>query len=120
MNRQIPDIFQKMLLIVSANNCENGGNYHTPPHIPNTFRNIKRFSQEYPGMAIKPDFSRFKDMELRYHIVDAFTDRPLRRDAEKEFTIRYFTPKAEVELCGHATYVGGTAAVVAEGKLLTE
>ena len=27
-------------------------------------------------MAIKPDFSRFKDMELRYHIVDAFTDQP--------------------------------------------
>ena len=43
-------------------------------------------------MAIKPDFSRFKDMELRYHIVDAFTDHPF----------------------------GGTAAVVAEGKLLTE
>ena len=36
--RQIPDISQKMLLIVSANNCENGGNYHTPSHIPNTFR----------------------------------------------------------------------------------
>jgi hypothetical protein len=54
--------------------------------------NIKRFSQEYPGMAIKPDFSRFKDMELRYHIVDAFTDHPF----------------------------GGTATVVAEGKLLTE
>ncbi len=71
-------------------------------------------------MAIKPDFSRFKAMKLRYHIVDAFTDRPLRRDAEKEFTIRYFTPKAEVELCGHATYVGGTVAVVAEGKLLTK
>ena len=82
--------------------------------------NIKRFSQEYPGMAIKTDFSRFKTMELRYCIVDAFTDHPLRRDAEKEFTIRYFTPKAEVELCGHATYVGGTAAVVAEGELLTE
>ncbi|MCR4826757.1 MAG: helix-turn-helix transcriptional regulator [Bacteroidales bacterium] len=36
LRRQIPDISQKMLLIVSANNCENGGNYHTPPHIPNT------------------------------------------------------------------------------------
>jgi hypothetical protein len=38
--------------------------------------NLKRFSQEYPGMAIKPDFSRFKAMKLRYHIVDAFTDHP--------------------------------------------
>lgn len=27
-------------------------------------------------MAINPDFSRFKDMELRYCIVDAFTDHP--------------------------------------------
>lgn len=36
--------------------------------------------------------------ELRYSET-AF----VRRDADKEFTIRYFTPKAEVELCGHAT-----------------
>ena len=27
----------------------------------------------------------------------------VRRDGESEFTIRYFTPKAEVDLCGHAT-----------------
>ena len=27
----------------------------------------------------------------------------VRRDSEKEFTIRYFTPMAEVDLCGHAT-----------------
>ncbi|MBP5759374.1 MAG: PhzF family phenazine biosynthesis protein, partial [Bacteroidales bacterium] len=25
------------------------------------------------------------------------------RHSEKEYTVRYFTPKAEVELCGHAT-----------------
>jgi PhzF family phenazine biosynthesis protein len=36
--------------------------------------------------------------ELRYSET-AF----IRRDSEKEFTIRYFTPKAEVDLCGHAT-----------------
>ncbi len=41
-------------------------------------------------MAINPDFSRFKAMKLRYCIVDAFTDQPF----------------------------GGTAAVVAEGKLI--
>jgi len=76
---------------------------------------------------------------MRYHIVDAFTDKPfggnpagvvlldgevfpqeklmlqiaaelrysetafVRRHSEKEFTLRYFTPMAEVELCGHAT-----------------
>ena len=27
----------------------------------------------------------------------------VRRDGESEFTLRYFTPKAEVDLCGHAT-----------------
>lgn len=36
--------------------------------------------------------------ELRYSET-AF----IRRHTEREFTIRYFTPKAEVELCGHAT-----------------
>ena len=36
--------------------------------------------------------------ELRYSET-AF----VKRHSEKEFTIRYFTPKAEVELCGHAT-----------------
>ena len=36
--------------------------------------------------------------ELRYSET-AF----IRRHSEKEFTLRYFTPKAEVELCGHAT-----------------
>ncbi len=36
--------------------------------------------------------------ELRYSET-AF----VRRHSEKEFTIRYFTPAAEVELCGHAT-----------------
>lgn len=36
--------------------------------------------------------------ELRYSET-AF----VKRHSSKEFTIRYFTPKAEVELCGHAT-----------------
>ena len=36
--------------------------------------------------------------ELRYSET-AF----ISRHSDKEFTIRYFTPKAEVELCGHAT-----------------
>jgi len=36
--------------------------------------------------------------ELRY-TETAF----IRRHSAQEFTIRYFTPKAEVDLCGHAT-----------------
>ncbi len=77
---------------------------------------------------------------MRYHIVDAFTNRPfggnpagvvplgqdgafpsdelmlhiaaelrysetafVRQDGPAEFTVRYFTPRAEVDLCGHAT-----------------
>ena len=41
--------------------------------------------------------------ELRYSET-AF----VRRHSEKEFTLRYFTPKAEVELCGHATIASFT------------
>ena len=37
-------------------------------------------------------------VELRYSET-AF----VKRHSAQEFTIRYFTPKAEVELCGHAT-----------------
>ena len=36
--------------------------------------------------------------ELRYSET-AF----VKRDSDSEYTVRYFTPKAEVELCGHAT-----------------
>lgn len=41
--------------------------------------------------------------ELRYSET-AF----IRRHSEKEFTLRYFTPAAEVELCGHATIASFT------------
>ncbi len=49
---------------------------------------------------IFPDDSLMRQIaaELRYSET-AF----VRRDSGKEFTIRYFTPMAEVELCGHAT-----------------
>lgn len=47
--------------------------------------------------------------ELRYSET-AF----IRRTGEKEFNIRYFTPAAEVDLCGHAT-VGSFCALVKEG-----
>lgn len=77
--------------------------------------------------------------DMKYYIVDAFTDKPfggnpagvvvldsdnfpkeelmlnvaaelrfsetafVKRHSAQEFTLRYFTPKAEVDLCGHAT-----------------
>ena len=44
------------------------------------------------------DLMRLIAAELRYSET-AF----IRRHSAQEFTIRYFTPKAEVELCGHAT-----------------
>lgn len=47
--------------------------------------------------------------ELRYSET-AF----IRQTGEKEFNIRYFTPAAEVDLCGHAT-VGSFCALAAEG-----
>ena len=80
-----------------------------------------------------------KHLNMKYYIVDAFTDQPfggnpagvvlldsdtfpneelmlkvaaelrysetafVRRLSQREYYVRYFTPKAEVELCGHAT-----------------
>jgi len=51
-------------------------------------------SNTFPKEALMLDIAA----ELRYSET-AF----IRRHSAQEFTIRYFTPKAEVELCGHAT-----------------
>jgi len=51
-------------------------------------------SDTFPKEALMLDIAA----ELRYSET-AF----IRRHSAQEFTIRYFTPKAEVELCGHAT-----------------
>ena len=50
--------------------------------------------KEYPAEGLMLNIAA----ELRYSET-AF----VRQDGEGEFTLRYFTPKAEVELCGHAT-----------------
>lgn len=50
--------------------------------------------KEYPDEGLMLNIAA----ELRYSET-AF----VRQDGEGEFTLRYFTPKAEVELCGHAT-----------------
>ena len=58
------------------------------------------------GVVILPEGADFPDdetcvktaAEMRYSET-AF----IKRLGEKEFNIRYFTPAAEVELCGHAT-----------------
>lgn len=50
--------------------------------------------KEYPAEGLMLNIAA----ELRYSET-AF----VRQDGEDEFTLRYFTPKAEVELCGHAT-----------------
>lgn len=65
------------------------------------------------GVVILPEGADFPDdetcvktaAELRYSET-AF----IKRLGEKEFNIRYFTPAAEVELCGHAT-IGSFAAL---------
>jgi len=49
--------------------------------------------------------------ELRYSET-AF----IKQTSEKEFIIRYFTPVAEVDLCGHAT-IGSFVALLAEGRI---
>lgn len=38
-------------------------------------------------------------MDIQFYQVDAFTD--------KVFRIRWFTPKVEVDLCGHVTLASG-------------
>ena len=58
------------------------------------------------GVVLLPEGGGFPDeglmqqvaAELRYSET-AF----VRRDGEQEFTVRYFTPRYEVDLCGHAT-----------------
>ena len=64
------------------------------------------FGGNTAGVAVLPENSDFPDdilmqniaAELRYSET-AF----IRADGPQEFTIRYFTPKGEVDLCGHAT-----------------
>ena len=51
-------------------------------------------SEAFPSEELMLDIAA----ELRYSET-AF----VRRHSAQEFTVRYFTPKAEVELCGHAT-----------------
>ena len=71
------------------------------------------FGGNQAGVVILPDGEDFPDdeicvktaKELRYSET-AF----IRRFADDEFNIRYFTPAAEVELCGHAT-IGSFAAL---------
>ncbi len=50
--------------------------------------------------------------ELRYSET-AF----VRRHSDSEYTVRYFTPKAEVELCGHATIAALTHYLQQNGRI---
>ena len=71
------------------------------------------------GVVILPDGADFPSdevmvktaAELRYSET-AF----IRRLNEREFNIRYFTPAAEVELCGHAT-IGSFKALLDGGHI---
>lgn len=63
-----------------------------------------------PGESFPPDeIMRKTAAELRYSET-AF----IRPKSDSEFQIRYFTPAAEVELCGHAT-IGAFCALMEEG-----
>ena len=71
------------------------------------------------GVVVLPEGAEFPDdetmrktaAELRYSET-AF----VRRLNEKEFNIRYFTPAAEVDLCGHAT-IGSFVALAKAGEV---
>ena len=59
-----------------------------------------------PAGVVLLDSDAFPKEELMLNIAAElrFSETAfVRRDGESEFTLRYFTPKAEVDLCGHAT-----------------
>ena len=59
-----------------------------------------------PAGVVLLDSEKFPDKEWMQRIAAKlrFSETAfVRHDRENEYTIRYFTPKAEVELCGHAT-----------------
>lgn len=59
-----------------------------------------------PAGLVLLDGDTFPEEQLMLQIAAEFRYSEtafIRRHSEKEFTIRYFTPAAEVELCGHAT-----------------
>lgn len=59
-----------------------------------------------PAGVVLLDSDRFPDEKLMLQIAAELRYSEtafIRRHSDREFTVRYFTPKAEVELCGHAT-----------------
>lgn len=59
-----------------------------------------------PAGVVLLDGDTFPTEELMVHIAAELRYSEtafVRRDSDSEYTVRYFTPKAEVELCGHAT-----------------
>ena len=59
-----------------------------------------------PAGVVLLDGDTFPTEELMVHIAAELRYSEtafVRRDSYSEYTVRYFTPKAEVELCGHAT-----------------
>ena len=59
-----------------------------------------------PAGVVLLDGDTFPPEELMLHIAAELRYSEtafIRRHSAQEFTLRYFTPKAEVELCGHAT-----------------
>ena len=59
-----------------------------------------------PAGVVLLDGNTYPDEELMLKVAAEFRYSEtafVRQDGRDEFTIRYFTPRAEVELCGHAT-----------------
>jgi len=59
-----------------------------------------------PAGVVLLDSNAFPEEGLMLHIAAELRYSEtafIQRHSDNEFTIRYFTPKAEVDLCGHAT-----------------
>ena len=59
-----------------------------------------------PAGVVLIDTAEFPDEKYMQQVAAEFRYSEtafVRRDGEEEFTVRYFTPCGEVDLCGHAT-----------------
>ncbi|MBR0599178.1 PhzF family phenazine biosynthesis protein [Sinanaerobacter chloroacetimidivorans] len=71
------------------------------------------------GIVILEESAKFPEDELMRKTAEELRYSEtafILRISEKEFQVRYFTPAAEVDLCGHAT-IGAFTALLADGQI---
>lgn len=72
------------------------------------------------GVVLLPQDSGFPDEKLMQQVAAELRYSEtafVQRNGEREFTVRYFTPRSEVDLCGHAT-IASFGVLYQEGLLV--